>query len=222
MMKAHHVTAEAKGFTLIELLVVISIISLLVALLLPALSQARGVAQQTQCASNLRQVGMGRVVYSEDYQGVLGGWSKLWDSTLHTYLGQSSATEMRETLECPGRDAGVWHYGTSVGLRYWVDIQKTQLRGAPGDRLFHGEGTPNGLRVIYNTNGQAPNSQMWYGHPGDSVNILFLDQHISNLKDPDIPQWRNREKTGWMPQGAPYEGTLFWGTDGNVWETVGI
>ena len=46
------------GFTLIDLLVVISIIALQIALLLPALKQAREVARQTQCLSNTRQYGM--------------------------------------------------------------------------------------------------------------------------------------------------------------------
>ena len=54
------------AFTLVELLVVISIIGILVALLLPALSKARETAQRTQCASQMRSVGQGLVTYATD------------------------------------------------------------------------------------------------------------------------------------------------------------
>lgn len=58
-------------FTLIELLVVISIISLLIAVLLPALAAARKSAQGIQCQSNMRQVGLVFFTYTNDYKEVV-------------------------------------------------------------------------------------------------------------------------------------------------------
>ncbi len=62
------------AFTLIELLVVVAIISLLMAILLPSLSNARKQAQRIVCASNLRQLGVGVMMYASDASGKLPPW----------------------------------------------------------------------------------------------------------------------------------------------------
>ena len=63
---SEHRTAKG-GFSLIELLVVIAILALLLAILSPALTEARHRARRTVCAANLRQVGVAIHLYAHDF-----------------------------------------------------------------------------------------------------------------------------------------------------------
>ncbi|MHC4638188.1 MAG: prepilin-type N-terminal cleavage/methylation domain-containing protein [Planctomycetota bacterium] len=108
--------SKYKGFTLIELLIVISIISLLMALLAPALSNIRRQARGTVCMNNIRQLGIAVVFYTDDSDGYFPPaynfqtdthwWGKkLSDGIDHTkgftwkYL--QSALKMKSVYECP-------------------------------------------------------------------------------------------------------------------------
>ena len=60
-----------RGFTLIELLVVIAIIAILAAILFPVFARAREKARQSSCLSNVKQLGLGIMMYAQDYDELM-------------------------------------------------------------------------------------------------------------------------------------------------------
>jgi prepilin-type N-terminal cleavage/methylation domain-containing protein/prepilin-type processing-associated H-X9-DG protein len=67
-------TKNRKGFTLIELLVVIAIIAILAAILFPVFARARENARRASCASNMKQIGLGIMQYTQDYDERMPNW----------------------------------------------------------------------------------------------------------------------------------------------------
>lgn len=92
MLVARH---GRRGFTLVELLVVIAVIAVLVSILLPALSKAREAAKAVQCASNLKQLGIGLKLYAHDWDGKVPTWWTDASGTITPYPRFLSGT-----IEC--------------------------------------------------------------------------------------------------------------------------
>jgi prepilin-type N-terminal cleavage/methylation domain-containing protein len=106
---------NSKGFTLIELLVVISIISLLIAILLPALANARKTARAVLCMNNLRNASIAFNLYAEDFKDLTprakpGTWtvSPSWtqDGWFHQVLSHLYMNDNRQMWYCPEDPAG--------------------------------------------------------------------------------------------------------------------
>lgn len=107
-------TKLASGFTLVELLVVISIISLLLSILVPALGTAREQARQVVCQSNMRQLYVGIYQYTLDYNGYLPmAWANwggaldkpTWYTEISAYLSYKDSVYPAKTVA-----EGGWHH----------------------------------------------------------------------------------------------------------------
>lgn len=81
---------KRNGFTLIELLVVIAIIAILAAILFPVFAQAREKARAASCLSNMKQIGVGMTMYTQDYDDTLPepGLGGVFRNAADTGLGQ--------------------------------------------------------------------------------------------------------------------------------------
>src|SRR5699024_5186845 len=101
-----------RGFTRIELLVVITIISLLIAILLPALSAARKAAQTIQCMSNQRQVGLAMDMYVSSH-----------NSRYPRYLDLRSGSSYMDTW-----DGLLWQYGLINDFDVYLDPALSSTR----------------------------------------------------------------------------------------------
>jgi len=147
-----------KGFTLIELLVVMVIIALLVGLLLPALARAKEEARKTQCRSNMKQIGLGIMMYANDNGGytpeISGGMfidanvaNKLRHPWEITYL-LSKSTALAAPYDTLG---GVASNSVTMGQPQWWQTSPSQPARSTGLGHLWASGylTSKGAQILY-------------------------------------------------------------------------
>ena len=191
-------------FTLIELLIVIAIIAILVAMLLPALNQARATAKKTSCISFLKNVELGEALYSDDYKEWINVAAdqklEIWPARNKVYLKKNA--DSKKYYVCPAETYPVTG-NSSTGFQYLQYGNNAHLSGYNYGGIFFmrkRSGVIKPEKALHISDGNAANTYRvsdcyWLGYrhggkrhpfgkmanpaiPGAYANVTFLDGHV--------------------------------------------
>ncbi|MFA6960777.1 MAG: prepilin-type N-terminal cleavage/methylation domain-containing protein [Opitutaceae bacterium] len=201
---------HAAGFTLVELLAVIAIIGILAGIIIPVVGSVRARSKTTGCTSNLRQIGMGMLLYAQDnkarFPKVYGRDgltpSTTWMQKTAAYVGLDNV--LGTAAEGKPRAAGLFlcpEFTYDSGTRnvpYALNVYIDPSTGSTWDYQTRIP-APNRTFLIVETNFNGETHSPGSGgdvtrrHPNQGANFLFADGHVETISTP-VPvtdeRWR--------------------------------
>jgi len=172
-----------RGFTLIELLVVIAIIAILAAILFPVFARAREKARQTSCLNNLKELGLGAIMYAQDYD------------EFHPYC---------YFIAAPGFDDGVSREGYTMMSGLMPYVKNAQIFKCPSLKSANTTYThTNNVQIVSDYSFSC-----YYVWSGGATNAALRDETFENV-DPSAVVMMSSYTGGyrtWVPYWTqPYE-----------------